>query len=90
MNSKRVALELAFYTIVKNSLCFIVLFDMCGLRLSDLDGGRNNGKPYIYNEKSAIIWIRQITPFGNPKIKLLARTRQPFLCQCGIDVLSQR
>ena len=60
MNSKRVACELAFLVNIENSLCFISLFETRGLRLSNLDGGRNNGNPYFYDAKSTIIRIHKL------------------------------
>ena len=71
-----------------NALCFLVLFETRGVRLSNLDGGRNNGNPYFYNAKSMKIRINQRCASGNRKIKLLARTRMRSVRRCEIYVLS--
>ena len=57
MNSKRVACGLSCLTVIANRACIIILFVAHGLRLSNFDGGRNNGKPYFYSAKSMIIRI---------------------------------
>ena len=75
MNSKHVACGLAFLVNIANTLCFILLFETRGLRLSNLDGGRNNGNHYFCSAKSIEIRIQHIASSGNRKIKLLARTR---------------
>ena len=87
MNSKRVAHGRAFLQNIANTLCFLVLFETRGVRLSNLDGGRNNGNPYFYRAKSLEIRIQHIASSGNRKIKLLARTRGQILHQCEIYVL---
>ena len=79
MNSKRVACGLSCLTVIANRACIIILFVTHGLRLSNFDGGRNNGKPYFYSAKSMIIRIHAIATLGNRKIVFLARTRVQFV-----------
>ena len=57
MNSKRVAHGRGFLQNIANTLCFLVFVATRGVRLSNLDGGRNFGNPYYYNAKSMIIRI---------------------------------
>ena len=75
MNSRRVAHGRVCLQNIVNALCVLLLFETRGARLSNLDGGRNNGNPYFYNVKSLGIRIQHVAPSGNRKIKLLARTR---------------
>ena len=79
MNSKRVAYVHALLQNIANTLCFLVLFDARGVRLSNLDGGRNTSKPDFRSAKCMKIRIRQLATLGHRKIELLDPTRMQFL-----------
>ena len=87
MNSKRVASGHVCFANIANRLCFLALFEARGLCLLNLDGGRNDGKPYFYSAKSTGIRIQHIASSGNRKTKLLARTRMRSVRRCEIYVL---
>ena len=87
MNSKRVAHGRAFLQNIANSLCFPMFFETRNLRLSNLNGGRNNGNPYICSAKSIEIRIQHVASSGNRKNKRLARTCMQSVCRCETYVL---
>ena len=87
MISKRVACGLAFLANRANLSCIAIYFAMRDLCLLNLDGGRNNGNPYMCSAKSIEIRIQHVASSGNRKIKLLARTRMRSVRRCEIYVL---
>ena len=87
MNSKRVSCGLAFLANRANQSRIAIYFAMRGLCLLNLDGGRNNGKPYFYSTKLMQVRIHQLATLRTGKIKLLIRTRRQSAPRCEIYVL---
>ena len=79
MNSTRVASGHVSLANIANPLCFSILFETRGLRLSNLDGGRNSGKHYFCSVNSMKSRIRNVATLGNRKFALPARTRAQVL-----------
>ena len=86
MKSKRVACGRAFVANHANLSCIAIYSVMRGLCLLNLDGGRNNGKPYFYNAKSMHARIHQLATLRSRKIKLLTRTRGQSVRRCEMYV----
>ena len=87
MNSKRGACGLSVLGNIANQTCFLILFEPRGLRLSNLDGGRNCGKPDFYNVNVMQVRIHQLATLRNRKIELPTRTPRQSVRRCEIYVL---
>ena len=87
MNSNCVACGLAFLANRAHLSCIAIYYVMRGLCLLNLDGGRNNGKPYFYSTTLVQVRSHQLAALRNRKIRLLTRTHRQSAPRCEIYVL---
>ena len=87
MKSKRVVCGRWLLVNWANRSCISILSETGGLRWSNLDGDRNNGKHYFYNVKCMQVRIHQLVTLSNREIRLLTRTRRQSVRRCDIYVL---